>query len=301
MSPFVSGTRRILCVALITFAVPTARAQIITLPDPQPPKTVESFYAGGRLTRAGTLSQFDSLGGNPMAQVGDTVTVYLFPDGAHLERIVHARVATRQRFQPPVSWRAACDEIAHPGWLYALAPTNTAPFAVVVHGIYPAPIVREPPPFARAGAWQFFFGVADSAWQRYRAFLHPTTARGELYEFTDYWGTPADARYSITKMFGVRGPNGTRYAAFSFAMHDDYPKRPNTARTWVVDAWGYPVAQLIGNIDVYGVINDGGIDAIVTSSGLIHWDGTKWRFPDSYSEEPCLFHQIMNPPPGAHP
>ena len=55
-----------------------------------------------------------------------------------------------------------------------------------------------------------------------------------------------------------------------------------------------------GNVDIYGTVdaNHDGIDEIVTSSGLIRWDGTQWRFPRVYSEEPCLAHKIYDPPPG---
>ena len=285
----------------VTAAARPVAAQARILPDPRPERTDASYFTGGRLTKDGVLSQFDSLGQRPMAEVGDSVTVYLFPDGDHLEHVVHARVLNRKRFLPPVSWREACDEIAHPGWLYALAPLSRALFAVVIPGVYPFPLARPEPPEVRGGAWQFFHAVADSAWVKWRDHISPPTERALEYALTDFWGANGEARWDRTKIYGVHGPGGRTYAAFSFAMHDDYRDAPNTARTWVVDAWGFPVAGVNAQLDIYGVVDDGGIDAIVTSSGLIRWDGKEWRFPAVYSEEPCLYHETMPVPPGYSP
>lgn len=251
--------------------------------------------------KSGVASQFDSLGQVPMGRIGDSVTVYLFPDGNNMGRTIHARITRRQRFVPPVSWRAACDEIAHPGWFYALAPASRALFAVVVPGVFPRPEVKPPSAAARDGAWQFFRAVADSSWQRYLAFRKLATARAVDYLHADFWGPGNDARWAVTRVFGVHGPNGHNYTAFSFAMRDDYPNAPNTARTWIVDSWGFPVATIVGDADIYGTVDDHGIDAVVTSSGLIRWDGTQWRLPTIYSEEPCLYHKTMPLPAGAHP
>ena len=276
-------------------------AQARILADPMPSKIADANYSGGRLMKSGVASQFDSLGQIPMGTVGDSVTVYLFPDGNNMGRTVHAKITRRQRFAPPVSWRAACDEVAHPGWFYALSPASRALFAVVVPGVFPRPEVRVPPPLARDGAWQFYRAVADSAWRRYLDYRKLASPRAIDYQHADFWGPNNDARWGTTRVFGVRGPNGRNYAAFSFAFRDDYPDQPNTARTWIVDSWGFPVGSVVGNIDIYGTVNDHGIDAVVTSSGLIRWDGTQWRFPEVYSEEPCLYHQTMPLPTGAHP
>jgi len=296
------GAWRAVLALTACFCLPRAgNAQVRIVADPNPAPTPAARFGGGRLMKSGVASQFDSLGEMPMVRAGDSVTVYLFPDGNTMGRTVHARVASRTRFQPPVSWRRACDEVAHPGWMYALMPTSRALFAVVIPGVFPRPEVKLLPPSAKAGAWQFFRAVADSAWQRYLAFQHPATERGVEYLHNDFWGAGNDARWNAIKMFGVRGPEGRNYAAFSFSMHDDYPEAPNTSRVWVVDAWGYPVASAIGSIDIYGTVDDGGIDAVVTSSGLIRWDGTQWQFPPVYSEEPCLYHQTMPVPAGFHP
>jgi hypothetical protein len=292
-------THRLL--AIILLAPGVLGAQALVTRDPNPPRVAEARFTGARLMKSGIASQFDSLGDVPMGAVGDPVTVYLFPDGDHLEHTVHAKIIRRQRFQPPTSWRAACDEIAHPGWFFALAPAARAPFAVIVPGTFPAPEAKPLPPGARDGAWQFFKRVADSAWDRYRTYLHPASDIAFGYAHTDFWTDKDDALWSKVKMFGVRGPGGRTYAAFSFAMRDDYPDRPNTAQTWIVDAWGYPVATALGNVDIYGTVDDGATDAVVSSSGLIRWDGTQWQIPHVYSEEPCLFHKVMDPPPGAHP
>jgi hypothetical protein len=287
--------------AILLAPAASLAAQVRVLADPMPPSTPEARFAGARLMHSGVASQFDSVGTVPMAVVGDPVTVYLFGDGEHMSRVQHAVVKSRKRFEPPVSWRAACDEIAHAGWFYDLAPASRAPFAVIVPGTWPKPAIKPLAPAVRDGAWQFFQALADTSYTRYKMFLHPATDRAVQYAFADFWGPASDGRYSGVKMFGVRGPNGHNYAAFSFAFRDDYPNLPNTARTWIVDAWGYPVATIVGNIDLYGTVDDNGIDAIVSSSGLIRWNGTRWQLPKVYSEEPCLYHKTMPLPAGAHP
>ena len=289
-------------IAMMVLCSPLAlSAQARVVSDPMPPHSEESRYAGARLMRSGVASQFDSLGHTPIGHVGDTVTAYLFTYNDQLSRVVHAKITSRQRFQPPVSWRASCDEIAHPGWFYNLAPASKALFAVVVPGVFGRPETGELPPAARTGAYQFFQAVADSAWRRYLTFRNPATDRAAQYMWTDFWGPKGDARFSQLRMFGLRGTDGRTYTAFSFAMRDDYPAAPNTTRTWVVDAWGHPVASAVGNIDLYGTVDDHGVDAVVTSSGLIRWDGTQWQIPPVYSEEPCLYHRTMPVPAGARP
>lgn len=293
--------RRYGTMAVVALCLPaTLAAQARVVSDPMPPHSQESRYAGARLMRSGVASQFDSLGRTPLGHVGDSVTAYLFTYNDQLTRVVHARIASRQRFQPPVSWRSACDEVAHPGWFFNLAPASRALFAVVVPGLFGRPAVNELPPAARSGVWQFFHAVADSSWRAYLAFRKPATDRASEYMWRDFWGPKDDARFSLIRMFGLRGTEGRTYTAFSFAMRDDYPDAPNTARTWIVDAWGYPVASATGNIDLYGTVADGGGDAVVTSSGLIRWDGTQWQIPPVYSEEPCLYHRSMPLPAGAH-
>ncbi len=285
----------------VLLAAPAAmRAQAVVIPDTMPARTLASRFAGARLMPSGVVSQFDSLGQMPMGGTGDSVTVYVFPDGDHLQRTLHARILNRRRFEPPASWRTACDEIAHPGWLFAVSPTSQAPFGVIVPGVHPPPLARPVPPASRDGAWQFFHAVADSAWTHYRDFLKPASPHALDYLHTDFWGGGDDAGWRAVKMFGVHGADGRAYTALSFAFRDDYPNTPTTARTWVVDAWGVPVAEINSDIDIYGTVDDHGGDAIVTSSGLIRWDGTHWEFPPVYSEEPCLYHQVMDPPANWH-
>ena len=269
--------------------------------DPMPRHAQESRTAGARLMRSGVASQFDSLGLAPLGHVGDSVTAYLFTYNDVLSRVVHARITSRRRFQPPLSWRAACDEIAHPGWFYQLSPSSTALFAVVVPGTFGRPVNQLPSRTARDGAMQFFHEIADSAWLRYVAYRKPDGERAREYMRTDFWGPNGDARYGQLRMFGLRGPEGRTYTAFSFAVRDDRPDTPNTTRTMVVDAWGFPVATAVGNLDLYGTLRDGDTDAILTSSGLIRWDGKQWQIPPVYSEEPCLYHRTMPIPPGARP
>jgi hypothetical protein len=275
-------------------------AQARITADPMPAHSKESRVAGARLMRSGVASQFDTLGAAPLGHVGDSVTAYLFTYNDKLSRVVHARIASRQRFQPPVSWRAACDEIAHPGWFFKLAPSSTALFAVVVPGSFGQPMNQLPSKTARDGALQFFHAIADSAWQTYLAYRKPETDRAKEFMWRDFWGPKDDGRYAQLPMYGLRGPEGRTYTAFSFAMRDDRPDAPNTTRILVVDAWGYPVATAVGNIDLYGTVPDGATDAVLTSSGLIRWDGKQWQIPPVYSEEPCLYHRTMPLPPGAH-
>jgi hypothetical protein len=285
-----------------------ANAQIRYRPDPMPPKTIEWSVAGGRMLprggsglRPGSITQADSLGLAPLGRVGDSVTVYLFPDGEHMRGLVHARITARRRFDPPLSWRAACDEVAHPGWVFDLAPKASASYAVAVPGFLPMPVKNEPPPLARIGARPHFMVTADSTFARYLEVTQPASPRAVEVQREDFYSLRGDAGFSRLALIGVRGPDGHRYAAFSFWLHDDYrDHRPNTTGTWIVDGWGYPVARIAGNVDIYGTVDveKDGIDEIVTSSGLIRWDGTQWRFPAVYSEEPCLAHKVFDPPKG---
>jgi hypothetical protein len=284
---------------LVAIAAPmSAQARIIA--DPKPAHSQESRYAGARLMRSGVASQFDTLGKEPIGHVGDSVTAYLFTYNDVLSRVVHARIASRERFLPPVSWRAACDDIAHPGWFYKLTPSSTALFAVVVPGSFDRPVNVLPSRTARNGAMQFFQAIVDTAWLAYVAYRKPATDRAQEYMRADFWGPIGDGRFGQMKMFGLKGPEGRTYTAFSFALRDDRPDVPNTTRTMVVDAWGFPVATAIGVLDLYGTVKDGDTDAILTSSGLIRWDGKQWQIPPVYSEEPCLYHRTMPLPPGAH-
>ena len=99
-------------------ASPTVRL----LPDPRPTphpaqraQGAQVFQRSRANARRPVASQFDSLGIMPMANVGDSVTLYYFDNGATLGRVRSAKVTGRRRFDPPLSWRAACDEVAHPG------------------------------------------------------------------------------------------------------------------------------------------------------------------------------------------
>ena len=285
--------------ALLFSFAPAGRAQSLdattaAFSDP-------SRLSGARLMKSGVASQFDSLGTAPLGHVGDPVTSYIFTYNDVLSRVVHARIVSRQRFQPPASWRAACDEIAHAGWFYHLTPSSSAMFAVVVPGVFERPTVRPPIEMSLTGAWQYYHATVDSAWQAYLAFRKPASVYASDYMRKDFWGPNDDGRYAQVHKFGVNGAEGRHYTAMAFALRDDYPDIPTTKRTWIVDAWGYPVASIPANIDIYGTVDDGGIDAVLTSSGLIRWDGTQWRMPPVYSEEPCLYHRTMPLPPGAHP
>ncbi len=286
-----------------------AQAQIRFRPDPTPPRTVEWSLAGGRMMprgggsalRPGSISQADSLGTAPLGKAGDSVTVYLFRDGEHLSGLVHSRITSRRRFDPPASWRYACDEVAHSGWLFELAPKPFASYAVALPGFLPLPTKAAPPPLALTGVRPYFMATADSAFQRYLDVARPGSARAVEGQREAFYSQRGDAGFAKLTMVGVRGPGGYRYAAISYWLHDDYrDRRPNTTGTWIINSWGYPVAKIAGNVDIYGTVdaNHDGIDEIVTSSGLIRWDGTQWRFPKVYSEEPCLAHKIFDPPSG---
>ena len=143
--------------------------------------------------------------------------------------------------------------------------------------------------------------TADSAFQRYLDVARPDSPRAVEGQRRDFYSQHGDAGFNRLALTGVRGPGGYRYAVLSFWLHDDYrDRRPNTTGTWIVNSWGYPIAKIASNVDVYGTVDaDGdGIDEVVTSSGLIRWDGTQWQFPTVYTEEPCLAHRIFDPPAG---
>ena len=87
-------------------------------------------------------------------------------------------------------------------------------------------------------------------------------------------------------------------------MHDDQRDgSPNSTATWIIDGWGNPVARFNGNVDIYGTSdgNGDGIDEVITSNGLIRWNGMAWTMPTVYVEEPCMLRRVTSPPPGWRP
>ncbi len=302
-----------LTVAVATLLIPAGvGAQVRYLSDPQPERTIDWLIAGGqvkqrpaRAPRNPVVSQFDTVGLMPLGTVGDTVTLFLFPDGANLSMTRYATIRARRRFDPPVSWRAACDDVAHRGWMFELNAPATSSFAVVVPGRLSMPVRRSPPPLASRGGLAYFLRHADSAYQRYSTVVAPTTDRAAAYLRSDFFQSTNDAGWTKKQMIGVMGPGGHNYGVVSFWMRDDYPygRGLNTTGTWIVNAWGYPVARAPGNVDIYGTVDaDGdGIEEVVTSSGMIRWDGNQWRIPPVYSDEPCLARKVMTPPPGVKP
>lgn len=298
--------------ALLTTVVAlNAAAQVRPRPDPMPERTADWGVAGaqvkqlpGRSPRRPMAAQFDSLGVMPIGSVGDTVTLFLFDNGATLSRARQATITSRRRFDPPLSWRAACDEKAHPGWYFDLNAPATSAFAVVVPGAHGLPAQRPAPPLARSGGRASYLRWADSAFARYKAAKQPKTERAESSLFYSFYSDSLDAGFRKKQLFGVRGPGGYNLAVYSAWLRDDYSDgTPNTTGTWIIDAWGQPIARSSGNVDIYGTVDadNDGIDEVVTSSGLIRWDGNRWRFPPVYSDEPCLFRKVMPLPPGARP
>lgn len=295
--------------ALLFPAALAAQARIV--PDPIPGQAPDGATAGAQVKQRPSASprrpvaaQFDSAGARPLGVVGDTVTLFYFPDGANLTRRGHARITNRQRFLPPRSWRAACDEIAHPGWFFTLDAPATSSFAVVVPGRHEMPVRRDPPPIAPAGAEPYYRAWTDSVWQRYVAKMAPKTDRERASLWYNFHTDEQDALWSRLKLIGVRGPGGHNYAVFSVWLRDDHRDGTlNTTATWIVDAWGRPVARAPGNVDIYGTTDaDGdGVEEVVTSSGLIRWSDGGWQIPSVYPDEPCLLHRVMPPPPGWSP
>ncbi|MBA2291507.1 MAG: hypothetical protein H0W15_03515 [Gemmatimonadales bacterium] len=287
-------------------------AQVRYRADPNPDRTIEWLIAGGQVKqrpaakpRSPIVSQFDTVGLTPMGVVGDTVTLFLFPDGANLSVTRYATIRARRRFDPPVSWRAACDDVAHTGWMFELDAPATSAFAVVVPGRATMPVRHPAPRFAQTASLKYFLPFADSVYQAYAAVVAPKTERSAEYLRNDFYQKTGDAGWTRKPMLGVRGPGGYEYGVVSFWLRDDYPygRGVNTTGTWIVNAWGYPVAMAPGNVDIYGTVDieADGIDEVVTSSGLIRWDGKRWRIPVVYSDEPCLARKVMPPPPGVTP
>lgn len=293
----------------LVLAVRPATAQIRPRPDPKPPRTAEWLLGGGQVlqrtsARRPVVAQFDSLGMRPMGSVGDPVTLLILDDGANLTRIRNTKILSRRRFDPPLSWRQACDDVAHPGWLFETDAPAMASFAIAVPGRLSMPIKREPPPLAISGAAPFFREFVDSTWARYLITLQPLTENGFTYQWNTFYQPTRDGGWSKERLIGVRGPGGYNYAVFSTWLYDDHKDgKPNTTRTWIVNAWGWPVATSVGKLDIYGTVDvDGdGIEEVVTSSGMIRWNGISWQFPPVYDDEPCLAHLIMPPPPGWRP
>lgn len=300
---------RSLVAALLLPGALVAQARVVA--DPMAGEAPDGAAAGAQVMqrpsaapRRPVASQFDSAGVAPLGAVGDTVTVFYFPDGANLTQRRHARILRRQRFLPPQSWRAACDDVAHPGWFFSLDAPATSSAALVVPGRHEMPVRRDPPPIARIGAARYYKAWTDSVWQRYVAKLQPRTEREHASLWYNFHTEERDALWSRVRMIDVRGPGGHRYAVFSVWLRDDQKDGThNTTATWVVDAWGRPVARQPGNVDIYGTsdANGDGIEEIVTSSGLITWNDGAWRIPPVYPDEPCLLHRVMPPPPGWRP
>lgn len=288
-----------------------ASAQARYMPDPMPGERDGSLVAGGQVKqlpaaspRRPMASQFDAQGTMPMGVPGDTVTIFYFADGANLSRSRHARITSRQRFLPPNSWTGACDNLAHPGWVFGLDAPATSSFAVVVPGRHGMPTHRPIPPLAKLGAEDDYMKWADSVWTRYEGIVKPATERARSSLWYSFYGQTRDAGFNKAKMFGVRGPNGHNYAVFSVWMHDDQRDgSPNSTATWIVDGWGTPVVRANGNVDIYGTSDsDGdGIDEVITSNGLIRWNGSAWTMPKVYVEEPCMLRRVTSPPPGWRP
>jgi hypothetical protein len=307
---FLMRSTRTLAVLLAMLPATTA-AQARFLPDPIPGERDAGLVAGGQVKqlpstspRRPVASQFDAQGTAPMGVPGDTVTIFYFGDGANLSRSRHARITSRQRFMPPNSWTRACDELAHPGWTFGLDAPATSNFAVVVPGRHDMPERRIAPPLARITGEPYFRAWADSVWTRYEGIVKPSTERARSSLWYSFYGETRDAGWNKLKMFGLRGPNGHNYAVFSVWMRDDQRNgAPNSTATWIIIGWGIPVAQANGNVDIYGTSDsDGdGIDEVITSNGLIRWDGQKWSVPEVYVEEPCMLRRVTAPPPGWRP
>jgi hypothetical protein len=301
---------RTLAFLLALFPV-AASAQARFQPDPMPGERDASLVSGGQVKqlpaaspRRPMASQFDAEGKVPMGVPGDTVTIFYFADGANLSRSRHARITSRQRFLPPNSWTGACDNLAHPGWVFGLDAPATSNFAVVVPGKHTMPATRPIPPLARIGGERYFRAWADSVWTRYEGIVKPSTERARLSLWFSVFGETRDAGWNKLKMFGVRGPNGHNLAVFSVWMRDDQRDgSPNSTATWLIDGWGIPVARFNGNVDIYGTSdsNGDGIDEVITSNGLIRWNGTQWTMPAVYVEEPCMLRRVTSPPPGWRP
>ncbi len=279
------------------------------LPDPVPGRTSLWDIGGAqivqsRAARRPQAAQFDTAGVAPLGAVGDTVTLLYLSDGSNRPRVRTARITRRQRFLPPLTWARACDNLAHAGWLFDLDAPASASFAVVLPGAHRTLSYSPPPPFAAVGAAPFFKAYADSVWQRYDAKYSPMTDRQRATLYYNVYSDSLDAGWHRIKLWGVRGPHGFNYAVFTAWMRDDQTDgTDNTTSTWVVNAWGYPVARSHGNVDIYGVSDsDGdGIDEVATSAGLIRWDGSAWRIPEVYRDEPCMLHRVTGAPPGWTP
>lgn len=300
-----------LAAVLILAIVPhLASAQARVIADPIPGQRDPRGVAGAQVKQLPSASprtpraaQFDTGGTVPLGVVGDTVTILYFPDGANLARTRHARITSRQRFLRPTTWRAACDDVAHPGWFFGLDAPATSSFAIVLPGKLGMPERREAPPLARLGAHPIFRSWADSVWSRYETRKQPATDRARASLWYSFFGTTQDAGWGRTRIHGLRGPGGHHYGVFSIWMRDDLEGTPNTTTTWIVNAWGWPVMRVDGNMDIYGTYdtNGDGIDEVITSNGLIRWTGDHWAAPTVYVEEPCMLHRVMPAPAGWRP
>lgn len=271
------------------------------LPPTRDLVTNGAWIMQSRAAKRPVASQFDTAGTAPLGAVGDSVTIYYFPNGATLGRYRHAVIARRTRTTRPAAWRRACDTRAYAGWQYQLkAPASNA-FAVVLRGTLDEPIDRPAPPLARSGAASYFKAWTDSVWHRYETKYAPMTERQHATLYYNFHTDSLDAGWRRIKLWGIHGPDGHNYAVFSAWLRDDQTDgSANTTATWIVNGWGYPVARAPGNVDIYGVSDaDGdGIDEVVTSAGVILWDGSEWRFPQVYRDEPCMLHRVTDPPPG---
>ncbi len=294
---------------LLIGSSPALPAQARTRPDPQPPRTLAWLTSGGQVmqrtaARRPVIAQFDTSAVVPLAAVGDPVTLLLFDDGANPSRVRQTKVTARRRFARPTTWRQACDDVAHDGWFFDTDAPATALFAIAYPGHFSMPVRRPALPLAVEGAATFYRAFVDSTWTRYLATLGPLSEPGFAYQWNTFYRETRDGGWAQQALIDLVGPGGYRYAVFSTWLYDDHRDgTPNTTRTWIVNAWGWPVAVAPGKFDIYGTVDvDGdGIEEVATSAGLIRWLDGAWRFPPLYEDEPCLAHRIMPAPPGWRP
>ncbi len=259
---------------------PTSRAKL----DDSPYLTAMLGPAADRQARVLFATQFDTAG-FPMANLGDTVFARSLGKPATVPLVVVAR--SRYRV---VEELASCggDGVTYPGWAYALAPM-TPGAASLKSGIVTPWRLPE-----RTSAT--FTPAQRGALARIvRPIVSAAASKAAAAFGGNGYGTAAQIRLNVSgadglgtfggsnsPIYSLRGPGGVALAFFSVSLNDDPSDHGQTTQfSMLASLQGTILVRSADTYTVYGIsdVDGDGIDEIVTETGIIRWDGHRWKLP----------------------